>query len=212
MHCGTLGGNTICKRGAGRLRAGRAALLAVIVGCLLNAACGCRHVEHAEAEHHAPPHKPADYPAAVERLLELHVELVNDRQRAPGELEALAEAYDVARWLPELAADSDLKEQPWLRVEHAARRMEALLAPILQQEGSGRLESYRARETDWDALHRELLAVKQLFPDREADKEADKEPDEESEAPAADAGSMEGGRDETLPDEKAGSADRQPSD
>lgn len=77
--------------------------------------------EEAHAEHHIPAHKPKDFPGAVKALRAL-----NDAFKA-GQIGGAspeangaatpAIAMDVARWLPEIAADSDLPVEPWNKVD-----------------------------------------------------------------------------------------------
>ena len=82
------------------------------------------------AEHHTPAHKPADYSAAVTQLGKLHEEIVGGRARPAGELDVFTELGDVVRWLPELAADSDLPEEPWNRVARTSDELLVLVAQI----------------------------------------------------------------------------------
>ncbi|QDU98847.1 hypothetical protein [Lignipirellula cremea] len=133
------------------------------VAALLAAISGCHHVETEEPEHHTPAHMPANYPAAVERLLALHAEINNGTQRPPQHLDVFVEASDVARWLPGLAADSDLEEQPWIRVERASRHYETLLADVMRRSGDERRAAYVAQETELARLQRELLDIQQIF-------------------------------------------------
>ncbi len=72
---------------------------------------------------------PADFPAAALRLRQLHAELCQGSTRPDGELSALDEARDVARWLAQLAGDSDLNETDWNRVNEAAATLQDLLGP-----------------------------------------------------------------------------------
>lgn len=140
-------------------------LIVLIVPVLLaiGAASGCRPAAHEEAEHHAPEHMPANFPAAVERLQELHREIIDGERRVATQLDVYAEAYDIAGWLPVLAADSDLKEAPWNRVYQASQRMESILEEVRAAPASGRRASYSQRSAELDALSLELSEIKQLF-------------------------------------------------
>lgn len=96
----------------------------VVAVCLLPWA-GCRpdhspgegpdHDEH--AGHVIPAHKPKDFPDAVRRLRELNRTI--GAKLAAGEAGSLRDgrtlpiALDIANWLPEIAADSDMPEKPW---------------------------------------------------------------------------------------------------
>lgn len=131
---------------------------------------GCLRAPTEEPEHHVPAHRPADFPAAVARLQELHRELPAPDDHAadhaadrPGDgIEAFVEWSDLVRWLPELAADSDLPEAPWNRVDAAAAKLAALLPPTLSS-AEGRA-AYRAHAAAVAPLLEELAAVVALFP------------------------------------------------
>jgi hypothetical protein len=85
---------------------------------------GCRGNRPADDEHDgehaghvAPSHKPKDFPRAVRRLRELGRAI--DDGMTGGRLKALVDdrtlpiALDIATWLPEIAADSEMPEEPW---------------------------------------------------------------------------------------------------
>lgn len=139
--------------------------LRVLSPCLLIVLLtGCHGVETEEAEHHAPAHMPADYPAAVDRLLALHSEIAKGSLRAADEIDVFAETHDIVRWLPMLAADSDLEEPPWNRVHAAARRLEKILTHVLSLGAEKRKETYFQYETELDQHQRTLVEIKQQFP------------------------------------------------
>jgi hypothetical protein len=143
----------------------RLAPIVWLLGGLLTAA-GCQATHTEEAEHHTPEHKPRDFPAAVDRLLELRAEIVNKPVRPRGELDLFTEMYDVIRWLPDLAADSDLAEEPWNRVAAASRNLEDILLEMLAVPADDRVGAYSDRETEHDRWLRQLLEIKQLFADQ----------------------------------------------
>jgi hypothetical protein len=97
--------------------------------CLLPLIAGCGSGgAHPESEHHVPAHKPADFPAAVRRLQELHAEiLAGARHRAADEINAYDEMADIVKWLPELAADSDVPKEPWDQICSLAARLQSSL-------------------------------------------------------------------------------------
>ena len=95
-----------------------------------------------EAEHHRPEHMPDSYVAAVDRLVELHTEII-DEQPPSGDLDEFDELVDIARWLPELAADSDLGEQPWNRVHTAAGKLQQQLRVVMNEPSAKRRGAYR---------------------------------------------------------------------
>jgi len=137
----------------------------VLQTCLLMVLlAGCQGVETEEAEHHTPAHMPSDYPAAVDRLLALHVEIANGGSREAHEIDVFAETYDIVRWLPMLAADSDLEEEPWNRVNTASGRLDEILTEVLARNGDDRRDTYLHYETELDEHQRELVEIKQLFP------------------------------------------------
>src|SRR3954468_1840621 len=98
-----------------------------IAACLL-ASAGCRQGrspgdspanDHDEEHvgHVIPAHKPKSFPDAVRALREL-----NDRiGRGAVDAKTLSVALDVANWLPEIAADSDMPEGPWDEVDACSK-------------------------------------------------------------------------------------------
>jgi hypothetical protein len=92
--------------------------LFVILGCRGNhdASKGRDH-ETEHAGHVIPAHKPKAFPGAIRRLRELDERI--GRKIAEGNARALLDdktltmALDIANWLPEIAADSDMPEGPW---------------------------------------------------------------------------------------------------
>jgi hypothetical protein len=85
-----------------------AALLLMIAGCVEESSPGDEHAGHV-----IPAHKPKTFPDAVHRLRELNDHLA--RAGAPGD-STLSIALDIATWLPEIAADSEMPEAPWDKV------------------------------------------------------------------------------------------------
>lgn len=102
----------------------------LLLGLVFGSATGCLSSPVEEVEHHAPAHRPATFVEAVARLPQLHDELVAESQRAPDTLSALDELRDIVRWLPELAADSDLKEAAWNQVRRHSRELATRLASL----------------------------------------------------------------------------------
>jgi hypothetical protein len=98
-------------------------------GLLLLAVAGCRGQhspgqdgDHDEGHvgHVIPAHKPKTFPEAVRRLRELNDRIARVSSRAgtaasPGD-GTLNIALDIANWLPEIAAESDMPEKPWYEV------------------------------------------------------------------------------------------------
>ena len=68
---------------------------------------GCHGNHVAEAERRTPEHMPADYPAAVDRLLVVHVEIANGGVRAAEQIDVYAESHDIVR----MAADAGRRQR-----------------------------------------------------------------------------------------------------
>lgn len=101
-------------------------MLRVLAGLLLLAACvtqiGCQKSPAEEEEaHHIPEHLPADFDQALARVEQLIAHLKDGAalEKMPTEVNVETELRDVVRWLPELAAQSDLKEADWNVVDAA---------------------------------------------------------------------------------------------
>ena len=90
---------------------------------------GTRSHEDEHAGHVIPAHKPKTFPAAVHRLRELNDQFCatgSPRGAAsPTGRRALQIALDIANWLPEIAADSDMPEAPWNEVNTRSARIVA---------------------------------------------------------------------------------------
>lgn len=105
--------------------------------------------EHDDHEHHdhAPKHKPHDY---TDGLAELASRYTNLRLQAESDRSThLAELIDIARWLPELAADSDMPEAEWNLVFEGSNELVALLKTIGNAEESAFEESFADVDSQW---------------------------------------------------------------
>ena len=114
-------------------RACRSALAAIALplalgGCIdphSSTRDGDLHEEH--AGHVIPAHKPRTFPEAVRRLRALNAAIgrivARGGARSFGEDRSLPHALDIANWLPEIAADSDMPEGPWEQVNARAARI-----------------------------------------------------------------------------------------
>ena len=121
---------------------------------------GCHRAAPAGlAEHHTPAHKPADYSAAVAQLGKLHEEIVGGRARPADELDVFTELGDVVRWLPELAADSDLPEEPWNRIARTSDELLVLVAQIQAAPADRRQAAYGGHSARWERLLGELTSI-----------------------------------------------------
>lgn len=95
------------------IRAAAGLCLVVVAGC---AGSSSNADEEERLEHHIPAHKPTSFARAIPEL---------DRRFHDPALGAgtkrvdprWSELADIVRWLPELAADSDLRRQDWERVQ-----------------------------------------------------------------------------------------------
>lgn len=91
--------------------------LSLVVAVLLAAASsgGCAQSLDEHAEHHDPPHFPGDFVVAVERLRSIQVAASKHEaiSSAHPDGDVVLEAADLLHWLPQLAADSDLKRADW---------------------------------------------------------------------------------------------------
>lgn len=74
------------------------------------------------------------------------------------------EFHDLARWLPELAGDSDLVEAEWVRVNRQARLLVDAFAPVRAAALADRRRSYDSRREMFASGLRELRAVADAFP------------------------------------------------
>jgi hypothetical protein len=85
--------------------------------------------EEHHAEHHIPEHKPATFSAAVESLEPRRADLFGGDGDAPADRDAKRnELRDIVGWLPELAAETDLKKSDWETVQ----RVSAELMPLVE--------------------------------------------------------------------------------
>jgi hypothetical protein len=110
---------------------------------LLLSAAGCRggdspgeapgqdedHVGHV-----IPAHKPKSFPEAVHRLRELNDQFARGAGQARPAVTgdpSLNIALDIANWLPEIAAESDMREKPWDEVNGSSAALVADYRAIL---------------------------------------------------------------------------------
>jgi hypothetical protein len=97
-----------------------AAFLIAWAGCRGGQSPGEAEAPEEHAGHVIPAHKPKDFPSAVRRLRELNAQitskLAEGKARSLVAEKTLPIALDIANWLPEIAADSDMPESPWDQV------------------------------------------------------------------------------------------------
>ena len=101
---------TTLRRFSRTLAIGATALLALAAG-----GCGGGDSPGAGGDHdedHAghviPAHRPKTFPEAVRHLRELNDQITHDPETG-----TLGIALDIANWLPEIAAESDMPRAPW---------------------------------------------------------------------------------------------------
>lgn len=100
--------------------------LAVLVGFAGTLGCTLREtpakpaIENVEEHHGIPPHKPATFTAAWEALSQR----LSDPPHPETAAKAHAELLDIIRWLPELAAETDLPRAAWEDVQRLALALE----------------------------------------------------------------------------------------
>ena len=81
--------------------------------------------EEEHLEHHIPEHKPRSYTETVKELDSRMRWLLNHSQKAeiPQKQQELAEIID---WVPELAADSELKHKDWNEVQQLSTEIKSV--------------------------------------------------------------------------------------
>lgn len=100
--------------------------LAVMVGLAGTGGCAFWEMpaqsaaENVEERHGIPPHKPATFAAAWEALSQRLADPPHPETAA----QAHAELLDIIRWLPELAAETDLPRAAWEQVQGLAQALE----------------------------------------------------------------------------------------
>lgn len=95
----------------------------LLIGSFFITGCSWRTTESHEDDH-LPEHYPASYREAISRLEEFGTAWLNGDERSSRQHEQL---QDMLNWLPEVAADSDLRKRDWERVRTlAAELLESL--------------------------------------------------------------------------------------
>lgn len=77
------------------------------------------------AHHEFPDHRPANFKAAVSAISQRSWELAN-RGGKVGSLE-FGHFIDIINWVPEMAADSDLRKADWEKARDASEKMRSLV-------------------------------------------------------------------------------------
>jgi hypothetical protein len=99
------------------------------------------HDEFHQHDHYVPAHKPHTFAEGVASLREHHEQIIAGKA---GDTESpervLNILIDLARWLPELAADSDMPEGRWNRVNAASGTLRAAYLAVEGRESSSQLK------------------------------------------------------------------------
>lgn len=112
--------------------------LAVVAGC----GGGGDPEQEEHAHHEFPDHRPGNYKEAVSAISQRSWELAN-RGGKIGSLE-FGHFVDIITWIPEMAADSDMRKADWDKANNAAGKMRALV--LAQDLDIRQLESVVADE------------------------------------------------------------------
>lgn len=106
-----------------------------IAGLLMTLLCfpGCMSEDEEDhhLEHLIPAHKPESFTAGVEQL-DHRGQLFFSQKLKDKKLDELR---DIVNWLPELAADSDLKRQQWEKVRSITFQLENLVSANPEAKG-----------------------------------------------------------------------------
>lgn len=78
------------------------------------------HHDEEHLEHHVPAHRPAGFTEAVDQI-EQRFQAIRSGGHVPDE--SLSELSDILSWLPEIAADSDMRRKDWEQVDALSSQM-----------------------------------------------------------------------------------------
>lgn len=83
-------------------------------------------------DHVIPDHKPHDFPDAVREIARRDRALREEIAEGHAEhiLEELNELLDILNWIPDLAADSELRKAEWDGVRTAAQQLKSIYEPL----------------------------------------------------------------------------------
>jgi hypothetical protein len=154
-----------------RRRTLRAAALAIATACLL-AQLGCESEsdhedDHDHVGHVIPAHKPKDFPEAVHALRALSEQIRGKVAEGKAETlvsdQTLPHALDIAAWLPEIAADSDMPKKPWDKVSLDSGRLVPVYEAILAGAKSGDVPA--SARASLDDAGRTIVELEQIVAD-----------------------------------------------
>lgn len=98
-----------------------------LCGLLFSFLTGCTQTaesstEDQHLEHHIPEHKPQSYTATV-RELDTRMRWLLNHKQEEGSQEKQQELGEIIDWIPELAADSELKHRDWDEVKQCSTEL-----------------------------------------------------------------------------------------
>ena len=137
--------------------------LIILAGCHARNSPGDAE-EHEEEHigHVIPAHKPKTFPDAVRRLRELNDRFLRDGVGkaigSPSSPTSLQIALDIANWLPEIAADSDMPEAPWNEVNARSARLVADYQELLSGTAADARREVEQANAEIGNLEKLLLA------------------------------------------------------
>jgi hypothetical protein len=139
---------------------------ALAIGCLL-ALSGCGEVgspgdKRGQVEEHVghviPAHKPKSFPDAVRKLRELSDQIGRDVVQGQTDPKTLHVALDVATWLPEIAADSDMPEVQWNAVNSQSTALVENIKEVLSGSSGNVRRAVEDANVEIGKLEQLLLA------------------------------------------------------
>ena len=92
------------------------------------------HAEEEHLEHFVPEHKPADFSAAVDSVQSRIQQLTSAKESRP-RTEELSELGEIIDWLPEIAANSDMRRRNWEQVDAITVELADLFHQLPQRSG-----------------------------------------------------------------------------
>ncbi|WP_145388817.1 hypothetical protein [Stieleria neptunia] len=137
-------------------------LLLGVVGCVGEPASP--KTSHFEHDHEMAEHWPSDLADASAKLRARLDAIVTALEENPDQAQQLAdEVAEIVSWVPEIAADTNLSEQDWIPLDHAAES----LAANLRAAGNALTESNR-RQTFalCEQIDQSLSKIPDQFPSR----------------------------------------------
>ncbi len=125
-------------------------LLLVLLATLSSSGCGGTSTsaateagqdEHEHHHHHEEEHRPRDFPDAVGKAGLRHRGVLWELEHEHGDRQEFAHEFgeflDVIDWLPEFAADSDMRKAEWDRVHAATARLRGAHAVVERKLAEG---------------------------------------------------------------------------